>query len=649
MRNIFVVVYILLFLSSIAVAQDEVLLTIGKTPVMRSEFEYIFHKNNNVEGYEHKSVQDYLDLFINFKLKVLEARSLGYDTMRSFVNEFAGYKEQLARPYLQDKQVTNKLLEVAYYRTVNEVNASHIMVRLPANPSPADTLEAYYKIMSIRSQILAGESFTDVAKKESDDLSTRSTGGALGWFSAFNMVYPFETAAYQTAVGDVSMPVRSRYGYHLIRVNDKRPALGEIKLAHIMVRATRNQGEGAIKVAREKIYSYYDSLQAGKPFDVLARKYSEDGGTAPNGGKMRWLRSGELPPNIEELVFSLKDSGSYTEPVLSDYGWHIFQLQGKKQIPSFEQLKPKLEERIIADERGKLPEIAVIERIKKESGFKLYPENIDDLTKLIDSSVYEGAWNPAAAGELIEPVFSIDEQEYPQKNLADFIIQTKRYRKDEPIANIVQRKLEELERRELLAYEKGHLEEKYPEFKSLMEEYHDGILLFNIMDDMVWNKAAKDSIGLQSYFNKYRQDYKWSERASVSVYRLTDESKINMVRKLGRKRAFQDWSADKVKAMVCGNDSIQCIDIMDGTYEKGQNEIADQLLWKKGSVRVFREDGNTSVAIVNDLLPPGLKSLNEVRGQVTADYQNYLEQKWVAELRGKYQVVVNRDVLNKIN
>jgi peptidyl-prolyl cis-trans isomerase SurA len=648
MKKIRNIALLFIFLPLTAWSQDEILLTIGDKPVMRSEFERIYHKNNRVDGYEQKSVKDYLDLFINFKLKVLEAQHMGYDTMRSFVNELAGYREQLARPYLQNRQIIEAQVREAYDHTINEVNASHIMVKLPPNPSPADTLKAFQRIMDIRRRITAGENFEKIAREESDDPSAKQNEGRLGWFSAFMMVFPFENAAYHTPTGSVSMPVRSRYGYHLIRVNATRPALGEIKLAHIMTRAAKNESPEKIAQAKEKIMRYYDMLKSGTSFSDVAQKYSEDAGSAKNGGQMRWLRSGELPPDIEEKVFALRDSNDYSVPLQSDYGWHIFLLQSKRPVASFDKMKSQLEERIMSDERGKLAEQSKIAEIMKESDFVRYPENIDALAQVMDSSVYNGTWNPAPAGDLIEPVFAVHGKEYTQNDLAAYIVLTKRFRKELSLQQIVRTKCDEYINKELLAYENSLLEQKYPEFRYLMEEYHDGILLFNITDNMVWSKAVKDTTGLESYFNQHRGDYNWKERADVSVYTLKDAGKLAQVKKLAPRRESKHLTGAEFIKLICPGDSVPCLTITDGRYEKSDTAVTGQFAWKKGSVSVQDDLGVKKVVVVNSLVPPMPKTFNEIRGQVTADYQNYLDQQWIAALRTKYPVIVNQEVLQHV-
>jgi len=629
--------------------QDEALLTIDNQPVMRSEFERVYRKNNSIQGLEIKTSAEYLELFINFKLKVHESRQLGYDTIQAYRKELAGYRDQLAKPYLQDRSLIDRLLHEAYYRTVNEVSASHIMVKLHSNPVPADTFSAYTRAMEIRNRLMAGELFEKIAREESDDPSGKINEGYLGWFSAFAMVLPFENAVYSLQEGELSNPVRSRYGYHIVRLNGKRPSLGEIKLAHIMVRAARNESPDMISKAKEKIDTCYQMLQTGSQFVDVLKQHSEDANSAQSGGQMRWLRAGELPPNIETLVFALPNIGDYTVPVQSDYGWHIFRLEGKRQIAPYDELKKQLEERINADERGRMIEQSFISGLKIDYDFIDYPENITALASLMDSSIYSGSWNSAMAGDLIEPVFSINHKEYTQKNLADFVSQIKRYRLNESIISIVIEKCDELVNKELIALEKSRLEEKYPEFRFLMEEYHDGILLFNIMDERIWSKAVRDTVGLMEFHAQHIMDYMWKERADVSVYTIRDESYLKMTRKLARKRIEMKWPAAEMVKMICPQDNVACVDITDHTYERGDPDELIEFDWKKGFTKISGKADPASIIVVNEIRPPVPKSFNESRGQVTADYQNFLDQQWIGILRDKYPVSVNQSVLEQIH
>jgi peptidyl-prolyl cis-trans isomerase SurA len=635
-------------LMTFAKGQDEILMTIGNEKVTKAEFERIYHKNNSSVVYDNKTPREYLDLFINFKLKVMEAKAEGYDTMSAFIKELNGYRDQLAKPYLKDKEQDQQMLEETYRRLTTEVNASHIAIKVPfANATPTDTLEAYNRIMDIRNRILAGESFEDMAVAYSDDPAAKTNKGNLGWFSAFRMVYPFEDAAYRTPVGQISMPVKTRYGYHLIRTNAFRPAIGDILLAHIMMRVRPGADSAARRTALEKINKCYSLLQQGKSFAEVAKEYSEDDASAKNGGRMRWLSSGELPPDIEEKVYAL-DSGEYTEPMKSEYGYHIFQSLGKRPIKSFDEMKSSLEERIAQDERQKNTEMLFVDKLKKEYGFTEYPENINFLFGLMDSSIYENKWDPELKGELIDPVFTIGDRDYTQMDLGQYIKAGRKYTKKESFESICKRKYEDFVKDMVLQYEKDRLDQKYPEFRYLMEEYHDGILLFNITDDKVWSKAVKDTVGLQQYYDLHKNNYKWQTRADVSKYSTKDSSLEAKVIHYALQRKAKKWTPKQFNALVCGQDTIACVEVQDLKLEKGSDPVVDSMQWKKGTVKTTREKDKTVVVCINGVLKPQIKLLKESRGLVTADYQNELEKAWIQELRSKYPVLVNEKVFETV-
>jgi peptidyl-prolyl cis-trans isomerase SurA len=636
------------FTATITKGQDEILMTIGNEKVTKAEFERIYHKNNSSVVYENKSPREYLDLFINFKLKVMEAKAQGYDTMSAFIKELDGYRDQLAKPYLQDKAQVQQMLEEAYYRTATEVNASHIHVKVAPGASPADTLEAYNRIMALRNRLLAGESFEDVAVAYSEDPSAKNNKGNLGWFSAFRMVYPFEDAAYKTAVGQISMPVRTRFGYHIIRNNGFRPAIGDISLAHIMLRVRPSEDSATHQAAREKINNCYSLLKKGENFGDAARKFSDDQASARYDGKLRWISAGELPPDIEEIVYAMKDSGQFTEPIQSEFGYHIFQFLGKRPVKSFEELKAQLEEKIANDERQKSTDLRYVEKLKKDYGFTEYPENVVELFNTIDTSIYNGIWEPTLAGELIDPVFTIGNKDYSQLELGNFIKEGKKYGKKESVDAICQRKYNEFVTAMVLEYEKDRLEGKYPEFRYLMEEYHDGILLFNITDDKVWSKAVKDTAGLEQFYKKNRKHYKWQSRADVSKYSTRDSALVGKIILYAPQRMAKKMSPKEFNAIVCGQDTLQCIEVLDQKLEKGTDKTLDSLEWKKGAMKTFTDKGKIHVLFINGILKPQIKQLKESRGLVTADYQNLLEKQWIQELRNKYPVVINEKVFETI-
>jgi peptidyl-prolyl cis-trans isomerase SurA len=627
--------------------KDKILLTIDGHKITKSEFERIYRKNNTSTTYDNKTVEEYLDLFINYKLKVIEAESLGYDTNKSFIKELNGYREHLIKPYLEDDKIKERYLREAYDRTVTEVNVSHILVKFPSNYKPEDTLEAYNKINQIRDRILAGESFEDVAIETSEDPSAKENGGRLGWFNAFRMVYEFENASYNNPVGVVSEPFKTSYGYHIIRVNDKRPSKGMIKLAHIMIRFPSRDNEEEVKKAEEKINMCYDLLKEGTPFIDVARKYSEDRASAPQGGALRWIRSGILADSLENILFNLGDSGTTTEPMKLDFGWHIFQLIKVQPVGTYEEEKPELEKDLRRNPRYKLIQQERINNIKKENNFVEYRNNLENIVDILDTTIYEGKWDYTLADDLIEPLFKIGDREYLQKDLAKYISKGW-YRKYMPFDVIVNRKYNEFVNAEVINYEKSTLEDKYPELRYLMQEYHDGILLFNLTDSVIWSKAIKDTAGLKEFYNKNKSKYMWGERADVSIYTLEDSTLLEKAKKLALMRARKEISKKDLMSELCPENKRKCVSIEDNKFERGDNELIDKMTWQKYNNEAFSKGDKINLVVINGILEPGPKLLDEARGLVTADYQTYLDTEWIKALRNKYNIEVDRKVLKKV-
>lgn len=647
-RHIFSLLISALFLFFRLPGQEsEIILTIGDHEITRGEFERIYQKNNSSAVYDNKSVEEYLELFINFKLKVIEAENSGYDTAKSFISELAGYREQLAKPYFEDKEYAKKLLQEAYERTRYEVSASHILIRVEQDTPPKDTAAAYRKMMDIRKRILAGESFAEVAKATSDDPSAKTNAGYLGWFAAFQMIYPFETVAYNTEPGKVSMPLRSRYGYHIIRVEDKRESLGRVRPAHILVYAAEDNQELRAE-GEKKINECYERLKNGESFNELAAEYSDDKNTSSRGGDLNWIRSGIIPEDLESKIFSLKDSGDFTEPLPTNYGFHIFMLLGKRSLESFEELKPEIERKLARDARGKQNEKLLVERIKTENNFRLYQENLQPVIDILDDSIYEGSWDTELANELINPVISFGNRDYSQKEFAGFITEKKQYNKGYTINDIINERLEQFISKKAVEYEKSMLEVKHPEFKNLMAEYHDGILLFNLTDDMVWSKAVKDTAGLLEFYERNKNNYLWGERIVLSFYTFEDENLVKKVNSVANKRAKKPFSVSKAQLLICGNDTIACVQIEDKKLEMDDESLNKEILWQKGFSLQQKTDDKITIFKVKDILPPEPKKLNEAKGLITADYQTYLEAEWIKALRNKYDIVVHKEVLNKV-
>jgi peptidyl-prolyl cis-trans isomerase SurA len=627
--------------------KDAILMTVGSTKVTVAEFENVYHKNNGKETTtDSKSLNDYIDLFVNFKLKVKEAEELGLDTAKAFKDELGVYRKQVAQPYLTDKDVNEKLLKETYTRLQEDVKASHILVKVSENALPADTLEAYNKIMKIRARILKGEDFNKVAAEKgiSDDPSAKETGGDLGYFTAMQMVYPFESAAYSTKVGDVSMPIRTRFGYHIIKVTDRRKAQGEVLVAHIMVKTPPNMSIEDSLNAHTKITEIYNKLKAGAKFEELATQFSDDKTSAKKGGELAWFGTNRMPIEFEKAAFGLKNKSDYTEPIKTKYGWHVIKLVDKRNLVPFEEMKNELKEKVTKDSRSQVGRASLIAKIKTEYKFKENNAAKEEFYTLVDSTLFEGRWDATKAAILKKTMFNFNEKTYSQTDFADYIAahQNKRPKMDEKmlINQLYKQFVDEM----AVAYEESRLDKKYPEFKALMEEYHDGMLLFELNDKKVWSKAVKDTTGSKEFYEKNKASYTWEERADASVYSCSDETVAKQVRAfLMEKKAEKD-----IVAEVNKNSQLN-LQVETKLFSKGDNEFVDKN-WKAGISNdiISPKDKKVIIVAINKIVAPEPKSYMDAKGMVTADYQNFLEKEWIAELKKKYPVSVDKNVLSTI-
>ncbi len=638
---------------------DKTLVTIGDENVKVKEFIRVYEKNNTeAERQKPDAIKEYLDLYINFKLKVKEAEALKMDTVASFKKELKGYREQLAKPYFTDESVNEKLLNEAYDRLKHDVRASHILIMVDENATPEDTLKAWNKIKQIRQEIMDGKAFGEAAIEYSDDPSAKDqkeipgkqafrkgNHGDLGYFTVFNMVYPFETAAYETPVGQVSQPVRTQYGYHLVKVTDKKPAMGVAEVAHIFVRLRPNASDNDVKRKTEKIDNIYQKLEKGMPWDSAVIKYSEDKGSVNKGGKLSKFTCSRIVPEFVVTIDSLK-TGQYSKPVRTMYGWHIIKLISIKHPGTFEEEKAGLEERLKKDMRSKLSKEAVIKQIMANNNYKVVEESKAEVFAVIDSTVLLGKFKADSIDFNCEkPLIKIGKETISQQDFIKYVEKNQKKQANIDKNLYLQRLFDKFSHKVCLDYKDANLEKEYPEFANLMKEYHDGILLFNLSDEKVWSKAVKDTTGLKKFYENNKIKYQWEARAEATVYYISNKNDVEKAVKI-----IRSGNDDGEIAKALLNDSINSVKITPGKFEKGDNKYVDAVEWQPG----FYQAGNSDVedltvfVKIKNIIKPMAKSLDEARGLVTADYQDYLEKEWVKALKQKYPVKVNEKVLTKV-
>lgn len=634
---------------------NKILLSIDNEKISKDEFVRIYKKNNSPDSDDAKSIEDYLDLFINFKLKVHDAEQQGLDTLTSFKKELASYEKQLVKPYLTDSTIDNQLMKEAYERMHYDIRAAHILILVAANATPKDTLIAYNKAWKIYKELKSGNDFGELAKKYSEDKQTASKGGDLGYFTVFQMVYPFETVAYNTPVGEISKPVKTRFGYHIIKVLDKRPNKGRVKVAHIMVTFPMNANKKEVEKAKAKIDSIYHLLQVGNDFADLAKKYSADKASAKKGGQLNWFGTGQMVPIFEQAAFSIEKIGDYTKPIQTSFGWHIIKLIDKEPIKSYDEVKYEIKNKVSKDTRAQKSRKAVIAKLKKEYNFSYNKRALSDFYKVVDDSIFFGKWNPKQAEKLNKTLFTIDGKAFSQQEYVAHLANQKRRLKKEPIVNYINTDFNEFVNQKIIDYEVSKLPEKYPEFKALIKEYHDGILLFNLMDKKVWSKAIKDTTGLKAFYEKTKNKYLWDNRVEAIIYKTKNNKIAKKLEKLLKTSQKKNLSDEAILKNINKKDSLAVTIVEEkNIYKKDENQIINSI---DESYHLF-EDGknklpmvivkNDTVVEITRFLPPSPKPLKEVRGLVVAEYQNALEKEWIKQLKEKYKVAINQSVLNEI-
>ncbi len=745
--------------------QSPTLLKIDDQAVSADEFEYLYQKNNATQEdslWNRDKVQEYLDLYINFKLKVQEAQELGMDTSQAFKKEFETYKSQLAEPYLTPKNVSEKLVKEAYSRLNESVRASHILIMTEQYANPEDTLIAYKKIQDIRKKAVAGENFAALAQTYSDDPSGKINGGDLYYFSSLQMVYPFETAAYNTEKGKISKIVRTRFGYHILKIADKKPSLGKVQLAHIMIRSSDGMiAEDTLKAYRkiQEIYSQLekedDKAKQKELFENLARQFSEDyrsrerGGQLSNNGNPEFT-SGTLVPPFEEKISTIK-KGEITLPFKSTFGWHIVRLVEQNTIEPFEDLQPILQQKIAKDSRAELQQAVLIDKLKTENGFTQNKKSDEFLTQMAADSMIQKAnmWtvkrfetqNPKLVKD--KNLFVVGTKNYTLDNFASYLQKNNKLPAPEKALPFLREEYQNFVAQKIIENEKSLLSKKYPEYRFLLQEYYDGILLFKIMEQKVWAKALANQEGLMNFYESNKENYQWNERAKVKIYNTADQKTLSMLKDslklgyyavdnfkplklefdrrnvklseaqtkklapfalaaktnplyvftieaakgIGETEEMMNYRIDAIRAFFktegienirfvgqkMGNAKVAKgiiqlkiltadekvlekrfnqenalrLEILEGLFEKQAQPILSKLDFKKGDY-TLENNGRMYYVIIEEIEPARVKKLEETRGVVISDYQQFLEKEWIKELRKKYEFSTDEKVMQAV-
>ncbi len=642
------VIFMILLFPAFCLAQElneRVLMTVAGRDVQSGEFIRMYQKS--LDPVNKVDINKYLEQFIDFKLKVADAIAEGYDTTKAFKNELNGYRNQLAQNYLTDPDTKERLLHKAYQRSLSEINAWHILINCAPDATPEDTLKAFKKAIGIRERIINGEPFEQVARATSDDKSVMVNGGNLGYFTVFQMIMPFEEAAYNLKVGTISNPVRTPYGYHIIKLADKRPSKGKIRVAHIMKAAPPGADENVIKKAEEDINNIYKRLQGGSSFRELAKKYSDHKESAQNDGELNWFGAGEIISDFSEAAFSLKDTGNYTKPVRLIYGFHIIKLLDKKAPGSFEESKSFLESRINQSYLNSLGKKSLIEKLKKEYHFRENPSVYEWFVNNTDTLIIQGL---SKYNRTIMPsgyLYSFTDQHLTVKEFANYIEKRGSMIVTDDPKYFISNSVETILSDQIIKYENSILENKYPEFRYLMNEFHDGILLFDISSKKIWNKVQKDSAGLHKYYDEHKNSYLSRRGIEAKVFSLNKSRGEKQLASAYKKFSHRP-DTDKKLHEKFNKRGDTLLTITEGKWLKGDDQDIDNIQWITGA-QTFKKNGVPSLIVIRKVNEPVPLPFDEVQGEMISGYQDWLGNEWIKQLKEKYTVKIEPTVFNEVN
>ncbi|MDP5082320.1 MAG: peptidylprolyl isomerase [Winogradskyella sp.] len=619
--------------------QDEVLLKVDSTAVMSSEFLRVYNKNLDlVKDESQKDIDGYLKLFIEYQLKLKEARRLKLDEDKKYQREFLGYKKQLTKNYLSENKVTDALVKEAYDRSNIDIKASHILVRL--DESATDTIAAYNEVLALKERVLK-QGF-DAVKAEMHNGSTIFLED-LGYFSAFKMVYDFETAAYNTPKGEMSMPFRTQFGYHVVNVIEKRPSRGTITVSHIMLSLKQ---EDSLLNPEQRIQEIYKKMNQGENFESLAKQFSDDKSSAKNGGKLSPFKSGQLSSSIfEDMAFGLKNDGDVTEPFLSEYGWHIVKRIELLPIQEFEDLKADFESRVKRDTRSKLINTAMVEELKSRYKISYYHEAVPYFESLITADFFKRSWKLQEDFHADKTLFSINDQSFIYGEFGSHLMASQNAYNGKNIeaSALIKKEFDSFFEKSILKYREDNLEFENNEFADILKEYRDGLLLFDLMEKEVWNKASKDTLGLEAYYNKNKAKYNWDDRVEVVMASSAEESQMKSILKMMKKGKSEDEIS---KAL--NSENKQNVIFTKGIFDTSDSKLPTNFEIKKGVSEVYKHNEAFHVINIKAILPASTKTLDEAKGNVINDYQTEIEINWINALHERFKVEVNQDALNAI-
>ncbi|MDG1379462.1 MAG: peptidylprolyl isomerase [Flavobacteriaceae bacterium] len=618
------------------ISNDDVLFSVGDEPILAQEFIRVYNKNLEiVQDESQKDIDAYLNLFVNYKLKLQEAKSLGLDKKPSYLKELKGYQKQLSKKYLTESNVTEALIKEAYDRMSYEIKAQHILVRIEEYEK--DTTAYYKKILNFKERFFK-QGFESV--KTSVHNGNTVFVEDLGYFSSFKMVYDFESAAYNTGVGEISDPFRTQYGYHVVKVLDKRKSQGEVTVGHIMISLNEND---SLAKAEVRINELYKMLQQGQKFESLAQQFSEDKSSAKMGGKLKSFKTGQLASaEFEKVAFSLQNNGDISIPFKTSYGWHIVKLYNKTPLASYEQLKSDLEQQVKRDSRSKLISSAMSKKLRQNYKVPEAAVVLPNFLEFFDEEFFKNTWTLSESFEGSKQFIVIGNKQLVYSDFYNYLNNSKRGLKvRQSVTDFVTTQYENFVNSEVLKYHEENLEFVNVDFANILNEYREGLLLFDLMEDKVWNAVKSDTAALHAFYESNKKDYLNPEKVKAILVTSPKKEFIKKAKKL----LIENKTVEEIKQQI--NTSDQNILVTTGMLSKNTNIIPEDFLMKIGLSDIYKWNKAYHIVMVTEVLPESIKTFEDAKGLVISDYQIIYEKNWMEVLSKKYKVSVNKEVLKR--
>ncbi len=622
--------------------QQDPLLTIGGKAVDKDELIYLLSKGKKSEpgtpGMSREEFDENLDLFVNYKLKVREAEAIGLAETEDFIREFESFRETLKTPFLIRNSLEEGELRKAYSRMQEIIRASHILLQFPPNASKEDSLIVLRMALKIEDEIKNGGDINKLALEYSDDPSAQVNKGDLGYFTALQMVQPFEDAAYSLQPGQVSSPVLTDFGYHITSVKDRQPNPGQVKVSHILVRIDE-QAPDSDDLAKRKVADIYKEIQKENTiWEDIVKTYSEDPASSKKGGMLPWFSIGSMIPEFEMAAFSLSEIGEVSPPVKTRYGYHILRLEDKKPVDSFEAMEDNIRSRILRDSRSTMIQSQVMAIQKSRYAFQENEANIAKIRSEVKATT-KSAWLQEAAEKDLasDQLFSLQGKSYVMKDLLGFM-------QEEEITltnngNIFETWYERFAAEELNHAEEADLRANNKEYRMLLKEYRDGILLFSLMNEQVWQKGLLDSAAQRDFYEQNIQNYQWKSRVNAYIVKVLDMTQLETARKQLQSSPF---SQELIETFENSYENTKPLAFQ---TESGNIEYEEHPVLSKADLNAGYQElevnGHLHLLVLGDKSGPEPKEFNETRGVVIRDYQESLDKTLIESLRKKYPIKIN--------